>query len=156
MLKLIASIGLLALLCGCAGSAAVVEPQQTRPLDGRQGRMYFTRATGLVGSLAAAEIRVDGTSVGRVDGDTHLVVDRPAGRHTISVYFIGLLATNVQHEAVVQIQAGTSTYFEVRQAETNTRATGRPVAGTAPNLFMFYELDPGTGAAAVARTKAGG
>ncbi len=73
-----------------------------------------------------------------MDGDTHLVVDRPAGRHTISVYFIGLLATNVQHEAVVQIQAGTSTYFEVRQAETNTRATGRPVAGTAPNLFMFY------------------
>lgn len=108
----------------------------------------------MMGSLSSSEIRVDGQSIGKLDSsDTYLTVDRPPGKHTISVYFLGMFATNLSHEATVQLEPGSSHYYEIKQSESNASAKGRPVAGSVPNAFMFYELDAGNGAAAISRLK---
>ena len=59
------------------------DPQSVKDAD--PGSAYIYRDTGFAGSAARMEIRVDGTSVGRIANREALEFKLPAGAHTIEV-----------------------------------------------------------------------
>jgi hypothetical protein len=135
---------------------------QNQTLDARQGHIYFIRHSSILSRLGKPDIRVDGKLVGELAVATYILVDRPAGPHTITV--VGAM-DSVGCEAEIRVQPGMSHYFEMGPiVNTNMDAfniasmgvTGRPVPcrNRHNTPYMFYSLDATAGAAAVAKITA--
>jgi hypothetical protein len=151
---------LLSLQAYATGTSALDAQNQT--LDARQGHIYFIRHPSVLSRLGKPDIRVDGKVVGELAVATYILVDRPAGPHTMTV--VGAM-DSVGCEAEIRVQPGMSYYFEMGPiVNTNMDAfniasmgvTGRPVPcrNRHNTPYMFYSLDATAGAAAVARIKA--
>jgi hypothetical protein len=156
-LRSILSLLSLALLAACMQTTAL-EPQN-KPFDSSQARLHFIRQPAILTKIGNADIRIDGKPIGSLTSGTYIVADRQPGPHKISVH--GLL-DEAGFEAEVNFRPGTSYYFELGpiiriNMDAFTHAamgvTGQPVPGRpGPNsYFMFYSLDPATGAASVAK-----
>jgi hypothetical protein len=152
----------------CAGPAAL--ESQAKQRDARLARMYFLRESRLValyGSAATTEIKVDGTPVGAVIGGTYFFVDRPPGTYKLSAE-LGPLT--MAFEAETRVEAGQTYYFGIgvpRSAAIGQDLVNQAVGGssgqqmrsTSPLMGGFsaialYQLDPPSGAAAIAQLKA--
>jgi hypothetical protein len=149
----------LGLLTACM-QATALEPQNRAP-DARQARIHFIRHDILLKQLGSADIKIDGKLVGSLVTGSHLVVDRPPGPHTITVYG-SIDGTGFSSE--VNVQPGMSYYYELGPIvrmnidTVNYYAmgiTGQPLPGRSGinSPFMFYALDANAGAAAVAKLK---
>ncbi|MCK1360484.1 DUF2846 domain-containing protein [Bradyrhizobium sp. 199] len=134
---------------------------QNQASDTRQGHIYFIRHSSVLSRLGKPDIKVDGKVVGELAVATYILVDRPAGPHTITV--VGAM-DSVGCEAEIRVQPGMSHYFEMGPIVNinmdtfniaSMGVTGRPVPcrNRHNTPYMFYSLDATAGAAAVARIK---
>ncbi|MGC0395843.1 hypothetical protein ACVIU7_008814 [Bradyrhizobium liaoningense] len=160
-LKSIFALSTVLLLQAYAAETSALDAQN-QTSDARQGHIYFIRHPSILSRLGKPDIRVDGKVVGELAVATYILVDRPAGSHTITV--VGAM-DSVGCEAEIRVQPGMSYYFEMGPiVNTNMDTfniasmgvTGRPVAcrNRHNTPYMFYSLDATAGAAAVARIKA--
>jgi Protein of unknown function (DUF2846) len=154
-------------LAACASTAAL--ESQSRQRDSRLARLYFVREKGALGAMGArapaAEIKVDGKTVGAVSNGSYIFVDRPPGLHQLSVE----TSLSGAFETEAQVDAGGEYYFEIAPQRTGAPGTdlvhqvliggnGEPMRAKSPLSaafagFGFDRLDPSTGAAAVERLK---
>jgi Protein of unknown function (DUF2846) len=155
-------------LAGCAGTAAL--ESQSRQRDTRSARLYFLRPSGVLGAMgarvAAAEIKVDGKSVGAVTNGSYIFVDRPAGSHTISLQN----GISMAFETAVQLDAGRDYYYDIApprtggpgmvmmvEAGAGTKGQQLPGQSLLTSSFsgvVLYSLDPATGATELAKLSA--
>ena len=131
--------------------------------------MYFLREQRVLGALGgaapAAEIKVDGKSVGAVTNGSYIFVDRPPGLYKLAVQSGITLA----FETDVRVEASGAYYFNIGVPRTGAPGTdllnqayaggsGQPMRGQSPLTAGFsgavlYSLDPSAGAAAIERLK---
>ena len=154
-------------LAACAGTSAI--ESQTRQKDSRLARMYFLREQGVIGALGgaapAAEIKVDGKSVGAVTNGSYIFVDRSPGLYKVSVQ----AGISLAFETEAQVEAGRAYYFNIGVPRTGAAGTdllnqaygggsGQPMRGQSVlnsgfSGAVFYSLDPSAGASAIERLK---
>jgi hypothetical protein len=119
-------------LTACASTSAV-EPQG-RALNTGQARIYVIRPDALPGRVWNFTVSVDDKVVGKVAAGSYLSVDRPPGRHKLSVSPSFDFAS-AEHE--FQAEAGRSYYFVANiKASTSAVVSGSfvmalPIPGTA-------------------------
>src|SRR5882724_6889469 len=98
-------------LAACAGTSAI-EPQ-SKQKDARLARMYFLREQGVLGALGgaapAAEIKVDGKSVGAVTNGSYIFVDRSPGLYKLAVQ----AGMSLAFETEVRVETGGAYYFNI-------------------------------------------
>jgi Protein of unknown function (DUF2846) len=114
-------------LAACAGPSAL--ESQSRQRDPRLARMYFLREQGVLGALggrtAAAEIKVNGKTVGSVINGSYLFVDRPPGLYKLSAQ-TGL---SLAFETEAQVEAGHVYYFGVGVPQSGAPGQGPRESG---------------------------
>jgi Protein of unknown function (DUF2846) len=155
-------------LAACAGTSAI--ESQSKQRDPQLARMYFLREQGVLGALggttAAAEIKVDGKTVGSVTNGSYIFVDRSPGLHKLSVQ-TGL---SLAFETEVQVETGRAYYFNIGAPKTGAPGqdlvnqafaggSGQQMRAQSPlssgfSGAAFYSLDPSIGAAEIQRLKA--
>ncbi len=156
-------------LAACAGPSAL--ESQSKQRDSRLARMYFLREQGVLGALggrtAAAEIKVDGKTVGSVINGSYLFVDRPPGLYKLSAQ-TGL---SLAFETEAQVEAGHVYYFGVGVPQSGAPGqdlvnqafagggSGQQMRAQSPLTVGFsgaalYSLDPSIGTAEIERLKA--
>ncbi len=155
-------------LAGCAGPSAI--ESQSKQKDTRLARMYFLREQGVLGALGgtapAAEIKVDGKTVGSVTNGSYIFVDRAPGPYQLSVQS----ALTLAFETEVQVEAGKAYYFNIGVPKTGAPGqdllnqayaggSGQQMRAQSPLSVGFsgavlYILDPAAGAAEIERLKA--
>lgn len=120
-----------AFLAACSTTA--LEPQG-RALNGQYARIYVMWPNQVLGGiLASQDVLIDEQSVGKVGNGSYLSVDRPAGRHKITIKApIGTVQTEYQFHAA----AGRVHYFVL-----NLRSMNVPVY--AGGIFVNVRT-PGT------------
>jgi hypothetical protein len=155
------AVGMLWLLAACAGTTEVVE-SQNKARSPSQARIYFLRNKGVVPTLAAPDVKINGQKVGSIATGTYFSVDRPPGSYTFGV--MGGLDID-GFETTVQLSAGQTYYFEI-----GPKTNGSPgqnllvpaLAGTAGTptagrgliaAYRFYTLDAAAGAAEIEKLK---
>lgn len=176
---------------GCAGLGALADPArqpaapakqagltapakqsaaQAKPTGSRLARLYFLREKGIFGAMgglaASAEIKIDGTPVGKLDMGAYFVVDRPPGVHTIASHTTMAMA---DYDVEVQLDAGQTYYFGVGTQRTGpigqdllnqaiAGSSGQQIRSSSPFKSAFagaglFRLEPGAGAAAIEKLK---
>jgi len=153
-------------LAACAGTSAI--ESQSKQRDSRQARMYFLREQGVLGALggkaAAAEIKVDGKTVGSVTNGSYIFVDRPPGLYKLSVQ----AGISMAFETDLQAEAGKAYYFNIGVPRTGAFGTdllnqayaggsGQQMRGQSPLNSGFSAAvlySPSAGAAAIEGLKA--
>jgi Protein of unknown function (DUF2846) len=155
-------------LAACAGPSAI--ESQSKQRDTRLARIYFLREKGVLGALGgtvpAAEVKVDGKTVGTVTNGSYIFVDRSPGLHKLSVQS----ALTLAFETEVQIEAGGAYYFNIGVPKTGAPGTdllnqayaggsGQQMPAQSPlsvgfSGAVFYSLDPIAGAAELQELKA--
>jgi hypothetical protein len=153
-----AAVCLAVQLSGCAAPAAL--ESQSKQRDARLARMYFLRDRG---PPVPAEIKIDHQVVGTVVSGSYFFVDRPPGKHLLS----SGTSLSMAYEAEVQVEAGQSYYFGIGVPQTGklgfdliegayAGSSGQQLQPTSSimggmSAAALYQIDPGTGAAVVAR-----
>jgi hypothetical protein len=132
--------------------------------------MYFLREKGMLGAVGgtapAAEVTVDGKTVGAVTDGSYIFVDRAPGIYKLSVQS----ALSLAFETEVQIDAGGAYYFNIGVPKTGAPGqdllnqayaggSGQQMRAQAPlttgfSGAVFYSLDPAAGAAEIQELKA--
>jgi Protein of unknown function (DUF2846) len=155
-------------LTACAGTSAI--ESQSKQRDSRQARMYFLREQGALGALGgaapAAEIKVDGKTVGSVTNGSYIFVDRPPGPYKLSVQ----AGISMAFETDVQVEAGKAYYFNIGVPRTGAFGTdlinqayaggsgqqmrGQSALSSGFSAAVLYSLDPSAGTAAIEGLKA--
>jgi hypothetical protein len=155
-------------LAACAGTSAI--ESQSRQRDSRLARMYFLREQGVLGALGgaapAAEIKVDGKTVGSVTNGSYIFVDRPPGLYKLSVQ----AGISLAFETEAEVAAGGAYYFNIGVLRTGAPGmdlvnqgyaggSGQQMRAQSPLTTGFsaaalYSLDPTAGAAAIDHLKA--
>jgi hypothetical protein len=155
-------------LTACAGTAAI--ESQSKQRDSRLARMYFLREQGVLGALGgaapAAEIKVDGKTVGSVTNGGYIFVDRSPALYKLSVQ----AGISLAFETEVQAEAGRAYYFNIGVPRTGAigqdvlnqayaGGSGQQMRAQSPlttgfSAAVLYSLDPSAGAAAIERLKA--
>ena len=77
----------------------------------RPARLYFIRHSTFVGIINSPDVSVDGRLIGSIATGSYLVVERPPGRHTISLSHWADFGR--QFVADVEVSPGSSSYFEI-------------------------------------------
>jgi hypothetical protein len=157
-----------ALLAGCFQATTALEPQG-KALSAGSARIYVVRPSAWSHSANLAKLKIDGQDVGAVANNSFLHVDRPPGRHTLSIDMPFEIGTN---DLEVHAVAGRSYYFVINMKPTPVYGTAAPFMGlvmTLPEpqtgqpvkqkhaLFggtYLAELDAAAGSALVAKMKA--
>jgi hypothetical protein len=153
-------VALLCLAIFVAGFPATAVVAQDKATDSRPARLFFLRHGTVVGIAVWPEIKIDGKSIGSLSPGSYLVVQRPAGRHTIAVSHWGDFG---RFEVDVQVAAGASYYYELGMTlrggggvllpslagEVGTPMRGRVDSGA----YRLNVLSAKTGAASVAKLK---
>ena len=154
-------------LVACAGTSAI--ESQSRQKDSRLARMYFLREQGVLGALGgaapAAEIKVDGKSVGAVTNGSYIFVDRSPGLYKLAVQ----AGISLAFETEVRVEAGGAYYFNIGVPRTGAPGmdlvnqayaggSGQQMRAQSPmssgfSAAVLYSLDPSAGAAAIERLK---
>lgn len=148
---------------------STVSESQSKPRDPRLARMYFLRESGLAaiyGAAAAAEIKIDGKSVGSVVSGTYLFVDRPPGTYKLS----SGTPLSMAYETEARVDAGQTYYFGIgvpQVAHPGQNAVNQALAGsggqqmraTSPLMGGFsaaalYQMDTASGTSAISQLKA--
>ena len=155
-------------LAACAGTSAI--ESQSKQRDTRLARMYFLREQGVLGALGgstpAAEVKVDGKTVGTVTNGSYIFVDRSPGPYKLSVQS----GISLAFETEVQVEAGKAYYFNIGVPKTGAPGTdllnqayaggsGQQMRTQSPlsagfSGAVFYSLDPAAGAAEIQGLKA--
>jgi hypothetical protein len=141
-----------------ASAAAALEPPKQQ--GSGPAKLYFLREQGNYGFGASPRVKVDGDLIGTLASGSFVVVDRPAGKHTLRIeppIALGYFETDVQ------VAAGQTYYFEVGPDTTVPITTifapaannvGQPMAGRRFNSsWQLNRLDAKTGAAELAKLK---
>jgi hypothetical protein len=147
-------------LGGCAGHAAL--ESQAKQRDARLARMYFLREKF---GTPGAEIKVDGTLVGTVDGGYYFFVDRPPGIYKLSAS----TSLSMAYEVETRVEAGQTYYFGIgvpRSAAIGQDLVNQAVGGssgqqmrsTSPLMGGFsaaalYQFDSAAGAAVISQLR---
>jgi Protein of unknown function (DUF2846) len=148
-------------LAACAGTSVI--ESQSRQRDPRLARLYFLRQSGFMGAaIPAAEVKVDGATVGSVTTGSYFFVDRPPGLHKLSVQS-GL---SLAFETEAQVEAGREYYFSVGVPKAGmpvqdlanqayAGSSGQQMRGSFTGFSgaVLYSLAPSDGAAEIARLK---
>ncbi len=101
------------LVAACTSVTTTLEPQ-TKARDARLARIYLIRDKSWV-SGAAAKVKVDDVEVGAVAADSFMLVDRPPGKHVVSLgSALGLGWADYEIEAA----AGQTRYYSVELRDT--------------------------------------
>jgi hypothetical protein len=155
-------------LAACAGTSAI--ESQSKQRDTRLARIYFLREKGVLGALGgstpAAEIKVDGKTVGSVTNGSYIFVDRSPGLYKLSVQS----GISLAFETEAQVEAGRAYYFNIGVPTTGAPGqdllnqvyaggSGQQMRAQSPlttgfSGAAFYSLDPSAGAAEIERLKA--
>ena len=149
----------LTLLAACAGTTTALEPQH-KPLGGNLARIYVLRPNPHINVVTAGiPIIVDGKTVGSLATDSYFFVDRPPGRHTLSIAGASEIDVEVRSGEVKYLEVGQNPYTLpapgyqfLQRALANTG--GDPLPGRNNSPLIFYSLDASAGPAAVAKLKA--
>ena len=145
-------------LGGCAGHAAL--ESQAKQRDARLARMYFLREKF---GTPGAEIKVDGTLVGTVDGGYYFFVDRPPGMYKLSAS----TSLSMAYEVETRVEAGKAYYFgigvplvgspgQILFNQAFAGSSGQQMRSTSPLMDGFsaaalYQFDPAAGAAVISQ-----
>ncbi|MPZ59378.1 MAG: DUF2846 domain-containing protein [Rhizobiales bacterium] len=147
-----------------AGGPRLCHEPQNRHASARDVRIYILRPRAWSYGTVGARVKMNSVEVGSLASNSYISLVRPAGRYTLNVSFPFDLGAA---EHTFDVSAGRSYYFAV-----NIRSATMPIAGggffTIPgsevgqqvgnsNLLAgsyLFELDAGTGAAAVAAMRA--
>jgi len=155
-------------LAACAGPSAI--ESQSKQRDTRLARMYFLREKAVIGALGgttpAAEIKVDGKTVGSVTNGSYIFVDRSPGPYKLSVQ----TGISLAFETEVQVEAGRAYYFnigvptsgapgrdllnQIYAGGSGQRMRAQSPLTTGFSGAVFFSLDPSAGAAEIERLKA--
>lgn len=149
------------LLTACSATSVVIEPQN-RQLNAGMARIFFIRHSSFLSRLGKPDIKVDDELVGSLAVGSYFVVDRPPGRHRVTV---SAWLDPTDWQTSMDLQPGASYYLELgpivrvnidRVKLESMGITGQPLPGRfgLNSPFMLYILDPSAGAAAVARLRA--
>jgi hypothetical protein len=148
-------------LAACAGTSVI--ESQSRQRDARSARLYFLRERALLGAATpAAEVKIDGTTVGSVASGSYFFVDRPPGLHKLSVQS----GISLAFETEAQVEAGRDYYFGIGVPKTGmpgqdlanqavSGASGQQMRGSFTGFSgaVLYSLAPSAGAAEIERLK---
>jgi Protein of unknown function (DUF2846) len=166
--RIVIAVGLAFQLAACAGTSAI--ESQSKQKDARLARIFFLREKGIIGAMggtaAAAEIKVDGRTVGSVINGSYFFVDRSPGLYKLSVGN----SLSMAFETELRVEAGQDYYLGVGSPATGAvgrdsvnvalaGGRGEPMKGESPLMnalsgAAFFRLDPSTGVAAIAELKA--
>lgn len=101
----------LALLAGCATGVKHSDMAAGMPsLKTGEGRIYFYRASSMMGAAIQPQIRLDGVVVGQSKPGGFFYVDRPAGNYVPSA------TTEIEKTGYITLQAGETRYVRTSMA----------------------------------------
>jgi hypothetical protein len=114
------SFALCLLFFTVAGAAAQLKPEtaaKPSPRGPGQATIYFILPNSLNGAIwgklaPTPDIKVDGRQVGRLVTGTYLLVNRPAGHHTIDSDVRGIFGVT-SWESEVELAAGQTYFFQI-------------------------------------------
>jgi Protein of unknown function (DUF2846) len=153
-------------LAACAAARTDALESQSKQKDVRLARLYFIRPAGWMAQGGTIGIKVNGQNVGGIAHGSYLFVDRPPGMYTLTVvppFDWGNFETDVQ------VAAGASYYYAisvkptavglagggvVALSQSNPGTPTQPKSGNIFTTFRLNALDPATGAAEIAKSRA--
>ncbi len=106
-----------ALLTACASPTTSALEPQNQALKGQQAKIYLIRPSAWAGRFITYDVKIDDKPVGKVAAGSYLSVNRPAGRHKITIKPL-LDIASAEHE--FQADAGQTYYFVVNIKASET------------------------------------
>ncbi|MBR0688468.1 DUF2846 domain-containing protein [Bradyrhizobium manausense] len=140
-----------AMLTGCVsdqvGTDFASVSRKIGPPRGGQARVVFLqdKREGLSMAICGCEVKLDGTSLGRVVAGKYAYADRPAGRHDVLVTE-ALFPGDTKREIVME--AGRTHFYLIKSSARHDAATGGAILGGLAGLAVVSvatagEANPG-------------